>query len=318
MRTTHPITILGASLLCILATFLPLAVEAQKCGDTKKEFDIGNGKLKTCRFIRKKKKGWCNSKLSVRENCPRSCGFCPCLDKKGKFQLGENKKKCKNANPNPNLCKKSKFSYNCPKVCGICAKGSECVLRANHAFPYSEADEAPYFGYVYNWISISRGDDVNDACDAEFPAPWCVYKNSGTNGTSAYLGNIDDVYYQDDYYDLMYEENVIVKDAAGKKFVFASNHWYQAKNYYPEEPTWADHNLAAVLKITNGMTGEELNANGWSSQTDNSVSTHLEDGTTVNPNHKGTVAVTVECDDDCNCSAGAASYYHRPNDDDGA
>jgi hypothetical protein len=317
MHTTHVITTLGVS-LCILATFLPFAVDAETCGDTRNKFDVGNGAMKTCRFVEKEKKGWCDTKSAVRANCPRTCGFCPCEeDIMGEFQLGRqhNKKRCQNGLTNPNLCNRNKFKNNCPKTCETCTAGSECVLQANHAFPYKDPDDAGYYGYIYSWIGITRDDNDNDACDSELAASWCIYSNSaGLNGTSAYFGNVDDHLFIDDYYDELHDEIVVVKDAAGRKFVFSSNHYYLDADYHPEEITWADHNLAAVMKIKNRMTGEDLNADGWSHETDPNIFTHLPNGD-VNQNHKGRVAVTVYCDDDCKCSANSAVYSHRPNDD---
>jgi len=285
-----------------------------KCDDTTDEFNIPLKGKWTCEKLREKRKiSLCDTERNVKKKCKRTCGFCPCKNRKGKFKLmagGEiTKVKCNNEIA---YCGKKKFSRLCPDRCNSCKRGSECLLSATFGHPFENPDDAPYFGYHADYLEVSYGGDDNNLCDADSAEnSWCFYQNSIAGWNQAYVSNVDDYYDEKEW---LSKETFLTSNMAGQTHTYRGYHIYQPQDYYNYDGTWSDHMMTAYLKITVANTGQVLDNDGnggWGHPVDLDVFTHLETGD-VNPDHKGYFAIDVTCDTNCVCSASnydSGHYY---------
>ena len=93
----------------------------------------------------------CEKSKTWRDECPRSCGVCPCIDNPSKFsrrKYGVVLRSCSMANTN--RCKKDLFRFNCPRSCNICPvpkifPSNKCEIDAILSFP--ELNDVDYYGY---------------------------------------------------------------------------------------------------------------------------------------------------------------------------
>ena len=94
----------------------------------------------------------CRKSKKWRDQCPMSCGICPCYDSKTKFQRtnGGRFLSCYTVQKNDSKCEKDDiFKEKCPLTCNTCPKmkeyGPVCEIDAKVAFP--DIEDAPYYGY---------------------------------------------------------------------------------------------------------------------------------------------------------------------------
>jgi len=181
----------------------------------------------------------------------------------------------------------------------------ECTLRAKLKFDFNEPNDAGTKGYHADYMEVYRDGDGASFCSNgqqnNLPS-WCTYKNSDPDGDSAYVANADDEYYEEDE---LTSETVMILSAAGRTIDVYVSHWFNGKDYYPDEEGWEDdHMLAAVLKIRNMSHGEQkqLSSDGWSHPVDQDTPTHDSNGN-QNKDYQGNFKVTVTCDDACYCGA---------------
>lgn len=85
-----------------------------------------------------------------------------------------------------------------------------------HIFPYLLVF-CSYYGYHADYLAIYRGDNETDICYSTNVPEWCNYTNSG-GGDSAYIGNIDDVYYPEEAMEVdeIHEETFVIIDTGGE------------------------------------------------------------------------------------------------------
>ena len=202
----------------------------------------------------------------------------------------------------------------------------ECTLIAKLGHPYDTPNDAPYHGYHYDWLEVSKYkyDDDNDDdeyyyyiddqfqfddayyeeyydntyCDAWTSAPWCEYKNSVVGQTGAYIQNVDDNYYD---MDLLYKETITTVNMSGTSY-FSVYHWFNEQDYYTYYDHWAgDHMMAAKLTIWNKTKKVMLNPKGgWSHPVDINIPSHV-DGE-INPEYQGFFYIEVKCSASCDCT----------------
>ena len=160
-------------------------------------------------------------------------------------------------------------------------------------------------GFHTCYTTVYRGETEENFCYGGLvPMPdWCSYFNTaGGNATGAYIGNVDDYYPEDAaLYDKIHEETLTLKNAQGMNHYICVHHWFNDMDYYPNEPTWKDHMMAATLTIK--KNGIKLEGN-WSHPVDINTPTHVTENGKQTPNqdYQGIFCLTVSCSDLCNCS----------------
>ncbi len=155
------------------------------CIDNPREFDsiypdFNLNKQKTCsmipRILQDLNVDLCEKSRRWRNECPVSCGICPCSDTVGKFELQRNYTDNENSNNysitvsvptwnesrtetktscHPVRIKQSKcrwdvYKEKCPQTCNTCPPKIRtyeqlCEIDAKLSFP--EIEDAPYYGY---------------------------------------------------------------------------------------------------------------------------------------------------------------------------
>ena len=203
----------------------------------------------------------------------------------------------------------------------------ECTLIAKLGHPYDVPNDAPYKGYHYDWLEVSKykydDDDYyyeqyyDDAyyneeyyedyydgtwCDSWTSAPWCEYENSVPGQTGAYIQNVDDDYYED--MDLLTKEKITTVNMVGTSY-FSVYHWFNDQDYYIDDASWAgDHMMAAKLTIWNKTKKVMLNPQGgWSHPVDFNTPTHVDGN--INPDYDGYFYIEVSCSSTCDCTVSA-------------
>jgi hypothetical protein len=187
-----------------------------------------------------------------------------------------------------------------------------CDFRARLGYPYSEVNDAPYFGYNTDYMIVYDPTRPNDYCTGDRAIfgdlpEWCSYTNSvpGTEGAS--IWNVEDEYYTPDELaaeELLSKERMDFTVSAGGQVKIQVEHWFYDEDYYTEYYSWKDHLLKAFLKVKNVSKKDMLGPEeGWAYTTNEGVSTHiLENGEwVVNPNYGGKFEVTISCNESCVC-----------------
>lgn len=186
------------------------------------------------------------------------------------------------------------------------ATNASCSLKAELGFPWEDPDDAPYMGYHTDWLEVWYSE--KDYCDAWTSQPWCTYHNTNsTEGSStAYIGNVDDYYYDwAEEEDRLQVEHFTITSVAGKTTKFHVKHWFEEKDWYYAYDCWSDHMMAATLTIENlgkGVNVEDEEGNtAWSHPVDKKVGTHVNDE--INDEYDGEFSISVKCDEECECHA---------------
>lgn len=184
----------------------------------------------------------------------------------------------------------------------------ECTLVARLGHPYNDPDDAPYKGYHYDWLEVSRYEDDDDSgsyCDAWTTEQWCEYENSVKGETGAYWANVDDYYYPEwaEETDALHKEKITTVDMIGTSY-FSVYHYFFEQDYYTSEASWADHMMAAKLTIWNKTRNIGLHPQGgWSHPVDINTPTHINGE--INPDYSGYFYIEVNCSSTCECTVSA-------------
>ena len=182
-----------------------------------------------------------------------------------------------------------------------------CELDVKLGYPFDDPDEALYYGYQASMLSVVKEGDDWYECSYYYPddlPDWCTYGNTNPEGDSTFLSNWDDNVYFDDV-ETIDEELVHIFDAAGETFIFTVEHYYFAKDYYPNDNDFNDHMNTPTLTIENLNGDSSWSDDGWTKDVEKDVSTHIKVNNkwVENPDYNGSFAVTVSCNSDCSCDA---------------
>lgn len=172
-----------------------------------------------------------------------------------------------------------------------------------------------YYGFHADYLTVFRGNDKDNYCDAFENPDWCSYVNTAEDGTSAFIGKIDDLYYEE-FISGLDEEIFTIYDAEGEFHHLCVAHWFMERDYYPDYYEWNDKMMAATLTVK--VNGHDLGGE-WSHPVDPSIDTHIkrEDGETViNDDYEGIFCITVTCTNTCDCIAHDYTLYGIDDDDD--
>ena len=199
-----------------------------------------------------------------------------------------------------------------PAPVPVPAAPQTCEFRARLGYPYSEANDAPYFGYNTDYMIVYDPTRVNDYCTGERSnfgdlPEWCTYTNTVPGSDAASIYNVEDEYYTQDqlaYYEKLSKERMDFTVSAGGQVKIQVEHWFYDEEYYSNYESWSDHLLKAFLKVKNVSKKTMLGPDeGWSYTTNKNVYTHIyQNGEwVVNPNYGGKFEVTIDCDESCVC-----------------
>jgi len=183
---------------------------------------------------------------------------------------------------NPDYKGEMYVDVKCDSECNCDIKNHEpkCEIIAELSF---NDFEEPNYGYHADYVTVSK-DGKAERCGWDNPmTSWgCIHKGD------AYILDYADDKYAD------YNEKAIINipDATNGKFNFDVMHYY---TYYDKEFD-GDHKNPGKLSIT--INGEEKGI--FSHPKNEDQETHNSDGT-INENYEGTVSVTVDCTDKCEC-----------------
>lgn len=187
-------------------------------------------------------------------------------------------------------------------------KSNRCVLEAKLGHPFEDPDDAPYYGFHFDQLSVRRDD--GQYCDAleKIQPAWCKFEKSGYY-PGAYVGNVDDYYDEwaencDKAEDITYT----IDDAAGRTIKLYVSHFFFNVDYYAYYESWSDHLMPAFLTIKNKSLNTDLGPQGgWSHPVNKEVPTHIKKGLEwiPNPDYRGEFSVTVTCSESCDCNAGS-------------
>jgi hypothetical protein len=101
-----------------------------------------------------------------------------------------------------------------------------CSLEAHLGYPsIQDPDDAEHYGYHADLLQVSQGNETCSSLNITNLPIWCTYNNSSPNGDAAYIANLDDDWHDDEYLngedgEALWEETIMVYQAAGKSFNF--------------------------------------------------------------------------------------------------
>jgi hypothetical protein len=158
------------------------------------------------------------------------------------------------------------------------------------------------FGYQTDFLFAYRGHfDDKEICASYYEdEEWCNYSSTYLfNGTSAYIDDVDDLYYLDGYeFDQLDEEVIRLTDVAGTHHQLCAYHWFDLEDIDNDNPTWQDHVMPATLSVK--KNGIDMGGQ-WSHPVDLHVS--------ADPEYEAVFCITVACSTLCECSAGNYTLY---------
>ncbi len=140
------------------------------------------------------------------------------------------------------------------------------------------------------YILLSNSVEVNKRDSDEI----CSFESPSTSWGCTHQGDALMYKQRDPLYDnYLQSESVHIENGASSTFEFSLKHYFNYKHekYYDE-----DHKLAGILSIK--ATGNKKRE--FSHPKNVNRDTHING--VVNPEYKGHIIVTVDCDEECKCT----------------
>ena len=96
----------------------------------------------------------------------------------------------------------------------------ECILKARLGYDFADPDESEYIGLNADMLDARIKGKARSYCGWYYDnTDWCTYENSGPNGDSTFIVNLDDNAFDGDYEVLM-EDTLTIHNAFGKTIIF--------------------------------------------------------------------------------------------------